>query len=809
MKLEELVELIRPDRTLLLLGAGASIPSGAPSGAQLARYLAERLAPAPDGDDLSEIAGIFEHRRGRRELATAVKDRLRNLQPTGGILALPTYEWKALYSTNFDKLVEHSYRKSGVDLDVVRSNYDFTYTTGRVSGQVLYKIHGCMDKDVGFGDQARMVLTEQDYDEVKSFRQALFISLQQAMMTSNTLVVGQSLRDAHLRDLAKEVASLRSQGTPGRVFLLVYDYDEDRARLLEQRGIEVIQGTLDKLIYQLQTAKVPSLAHAAISSPATPGTTLPAALAPTTVDVSHASTLAADPLRLYNGRPATYADIAAGLTIDRHCEPRLRQAQNSRRGYFLVITGSAGVGKTSVARRLLSSRHNEGFAAYEHLNDYPLDVDAWIDFEASLRHSNQQAVLLIDDCAQNLSALNRLVDALGAIDRPFLRLVVTANSAQWRLRAKSPYFFSRGTSERMSLLTDVDIRNLINLVDQNPQIRKLVDPRFLNLGREDKLRRLRERCSAEMYVCLKNIFHTEQLDEILLTEFADLDPDVQDIYRYVSAVQAMSGKVHRQLIMRLLSLDATALNNLLDRMADVVSEHDISDSKGLYGWTTRHDAIAEVIATVKFSDQDELSYLLERLIDGLNPTEYIEIQTARGIAGNDMGIPRLKDRAEQYRLLLKLIDVVPAERTPRRRLIRMYLDDDRLSEADRAVRTAKTALGKDGIVERYRAMLMYRRALNASGLMDEDRRALLLEAENVAHKCIEDWPHDRHNYRVLGDIGITLAEKFNQNEVLDDAIHLLVEAETRNPDPDFRRERRDLERRRQRLSPAKSPELGD
>lgn len=795
MDLSELAATVNPEQTVLLLGAGASIPSGAPTGARLARYLADKLSPPPDGDDLAEIAGIFEGRRGRRELAIAVKQRLNDLQPAGGILALPTYRWKGIYTTNFDRLVEIAYRNAGVDLDVVRSNFDFSTTTGSTAA-VLYKIHGCTSQDIGFGERARMVLTELDYDEVKQYRQSLFVSLQMSMMNGNTLVVGQSLRDHHLRELAKEVGGLRTQGVQGRVFLLVYDYDEDRARLLEQRGIEVVQGTLDDLMHHLQSVQPPPAPLPGDSEP----TTLPAHLATTTVAVAHAVTLAADPLRLFNGSPATYADIHDGLTIARNNEPRLRQSQTGRRGFFLVLAGAAGVGKTSLARRLLHFRHGEGFLVFEHLNHYPLDVDGWINFETKLRNSKRQGMLLIDDCAQHLSAVSRLVDALGKLDRPFLRVVVTVNAAQWKTRAKSPYFYSRGTYERLSLLAESDIRELINLVDRKPEIRTLVEPAFLNLGYEDKIRRLRERCSAEMYVCLKNIFQADQLDEILLREFADLDDDAQDVYRYVAAVQSMGGKVHRQLIMRLLGIDATGLLNLLERMADVVSEYDINVRKGLYGWTARHDVIAQVISTYKFADQEELRQLLDRLIEGLNPTEYLELETARGIAGNDMGIPRLTNRRHQVELMRKLIHIVPGERTPRRRLIRIFLDDGLLDEADRAIRSAQDELGSDGIVERYRATLTLRRALNTVRLMEEDRYAMLLEAERIALRCVSDWPHDRYNYRVLADVGIALADRFGHLEVLDNTITLMRDGETDNPDPDFIRDRRDLERTRRRYS---------
>jgi hypothetical protein len=401
--------------------------------------------------------------------------------------------------------------------------------------------------------------------------------------------------------------------------------------------------------------------------------------------------------------------------------------------------------------------------------------------------------LLVDDCAQHLPAVNKLVDALGELDRPFLRLVATINAAQWKTRTKSRYFFSRGSNERLSLLTDGDIREMVNLVDRKPEIRALVESDFLHLGHQDKVRRLRDRAGADMFVCLKNMFSSENLDNILLQEFSDLEMPARDVYRHVAAIQAMGGKVHRQLIMRLLSLEAGGLQALLGHMEEVVEEYDIDQRVGLYGWTTRHDVIARVIATWKFADQGELYDLLDRIIDGLNPTVHIELETARAIAADDFGIRRLSDPSQQVELLTKLISVVPGERTPRRRLIRVFLDHGDLQEAERAVSLSQREVGPDNIVDRYQAVLAMRRAEQVQGILDEDRWAMLLEAERLARGCIADRPHDRYNYRVLADVGMTVASRFGDLRILDDAIDIMRGAEADIADPELARDRRNLE----------------
>src|ERR1035441_1380952 len=805
LSIEAFADRIRPDKTVLLLGAGASVASGAPSGPVFARSLAEELNPPPDGDDLSEIASIYENRMGRGPLVASVRRRLRNLQPTGSLLALPTLRWAGIFTTNFDRLVEISYKESGVDLDVIRSNYDFSQV--RPEGATkLYKIHGCISQDIVDGHRGRLLLTERDYEALSEYREALFSALKFNMITNDTLIIGQSLRDVHLRNLARQVSELSANsGTAGRVFILAYDDDPDRAQLLEQKGFQVACGSLDTLTHVLTTSD--SIAPDQLKPTAEGnGQRLPPSLATVTIDVSHASTLDADAIRLFNGSAATYGDIAGGLTIQRAVERRLLEMQQGRKGYFLVLTGVAGVGKTSLARRLLFQRLQEGYQCWEHAEAFPLDANAWLSVEYSLRQSGERAFLLVDNCVERLTALNKLTDMLGELEDPHLRLVLTANSHQWQSRTKSPIFFSRGSIEKLSRLTDSDMEQFINLVDREPRIQALVEQKFSLLTRPQRIRHLRDRCSAEMYVCIKNIFGSERLDDILLREYAELSAQEQDVYRHVAVLQAMGSKVHRQLILRLLGVESGALKAMLQMLEGIISEYDIQPFNGLYGWATRHEVIADTIASYKFSDSDELYSLINRLIEGINPTVWLELETARAICTTEWGIPRVGDNHKQVELFKKVIAVLPAERIPRRRLIRKFLDGGELDRADQEILRAHENIGEDGIVARYRVILNLQRAETTPGILNEDRVAMLKSARTLALKCINDSSRDRYNYRALADVAVAFARRTNDLSFLDEAIEHMKTAENEILDPELARERRQYEQTRREIEYLSSAE---
>jgi hypothetical protein len=82
-------------------------------------------------------------------LIAELRKRFADLKSTGGLLNLPLYEWKSLFTTSYDELIEQSYGRKGIDLTVFESNVDFTH--GNPKAASLFKIHGTIGKDISDG----------------------------------------------------------------------------------------------------------------------------------------------------------------------------------------------------------------------------------------------------------------------------------------------------------------------------------------------------------------------------------------------------------------------------------------------------------------------------------------------------------------------------------------------------------------------------------------------------------------------------------------------------------------------------------
>lgn len=120
-----IINRIQPQNTVLMFGAGSSIPSRAPTSQSLSDFFARRFSLPQTGFTLPEIASLAERKVGRNTMITALREQFRALKPTGGLLNLPLYEWESLYTTNYDDLLEQCYQRRELSINVYSTDFDF------------------------------------------------------------------------------------------------------------------------------------------------------------------------------------------------------------------------------------------------------------------------------------------------------------------------------------------------------------------------------------------------------------------------------------------------------------------------------------------------------------------------------------------------------------------------------------------------------------------------------------------------------------------------------------------------------------
>lgn len=385
-----------------------------------------------------------------------------------------------------------------------------------------------------------------------------------------------------------------------------------------------------------------------------------------------------------------------------------------------------------------------------------------------------------------LRELNRLIEMLSAKDTWALRLILVSSRPHWNPRLKSAELFKNREEYELSRLSVTEINGLLDLLNSSIDVRELVEDTFLGFSRPQRLERLKERCDADMFVCMKNIFGFQGIDTIILEEFASLHVDLQDIYRVVAGMQAIGAKVHRELVRRLTGLEADHVSRVIDDLDGIIEEYTVSERDGIYGWRVRHPLIASILSSYKYSDQDDLYDLFDRVVTTINPAYRFEAQSINDMCDLETGITRITDRHRQNILLRRMISNAPNLRVPRHRLIHNLIVLGKFDVAEGEIRIFERELSTDGPVLRYKIRLKLGIAKHTDGIQNEDRAALVSEASALALKCLERFPDDKNMYRVYLETGVNWYRYTGKSQLFEDAMLAAAAAQERLLDPELR-----------------------
>ncbi len=791
IEIKDFLQRVRPAECVLLFGSGSSIPSNAPSVGDLQSRFEDEFGVAAAGYSLAEQSGIIEVRQKERgPLIAALRRAFKSVAPDGGILNLPLYDWKSIFTTNYDEIIEAAYKRRSRDLRLYHSDFDFTLR-GDGAATKLFKLHGTIGADVSDGHHSRIILTQSDYDRTHDYREKLYQRLDSDIADAHLIIIGHSLADRHISDLVdRAIANNQKVGQGGRISLFMYTPDDGRAALFEARGLDVCIGGLDDFFAGM-AERISAPAGKTVSDD--PLDLVPA-LRPVTIDIGNASARKANVGQMFNGAPASYGDIAAGNTFSREVASKIVAQLEADGKHFAILLGASGVGKTTGARQALYQLSQRGWSAWEHKLDLPLDHRRWRHVAKILDDQGRRGALFIDEAHSELNEINALAQALDESKLGSLKIVLVSPKHHWQPRVKDPALYRSAEEHQLSQVGNKEIERLLDLLESNKEVRSLVEAAFIGFNRAERRRRLTERCEADMFVCLRHIFSSESFDDILLREYAALERTPQEVYREVTAMESAGVRVHRQLVIRLLSIPATSIPDVLGRLTDIITEETVDAREGIFAWRGRHKVISDIIASHKYHGTKERRRLFRNIIDALNPTYDIEIRTLKELCNVDSGIASLPSKDDQNELFRKMISVAPAERVPRHRLMKNLIEQQAYDTADTEIRLFQKEFGLDGPATRYKIDLQVERAMNSPGLMTEDRRVLLDRARQYAVSAVSRYRFNKSVIVAYCELGLAHDRLTGDGEVFEAAISELRAAETRIGDPDISKAVARLER---------------
>jgi hypothetical protein len=363
---------------VLLLGSGASLAARDPNGkrpptaAELAKLLCDRFLSADyERHPLTQVADYAISESSLFDVQDFIREIFLPFKPSPSHLLIPTFRWRAIVTTNYDRLIEDAYATHLSPAQRVVPLFQNTDRWDDVTRDVdavpLLKLHGCISKT--HDDRCPLILSTEQYITYNVGRSRLFRLFQELAAERTFLYIGFSNTDPDIRSLVHQLDT-ENVGRP-RSFLITPSVDSIAERYWSPRQITALAGTLEDAIASLDSAigktfrgfrpTTPTGTNA-ISERFTSSATVLSenACKALSLDIEYvkAATPEApcDAHRFYSGVSQKWEPIAQSLDVRRRLHDTMLSDYflNDDPGEFrfLVIKAHAGAGKSVFLRRL-------------------------------------------------------------------------------------------------------------------------------------------------------------------------------------------------------------------------------------------------------------------------------------------------------------------------------------------------------------------------------------------------------------------------------------------------------------------------
>ena len=634
---KQLIEKVSKGKVILFFGSGAlygaKLPEKSiPLGNDLRDILCdEYLNDSFKLSDLAHVAAMAISQTGLFEVQDFIKNYFVGLQPAEFHKQIPMFKWRALFTTNYDLLIENSYEAvsdSVQDLCVILSNEDNIDETRITNDKLPYiKLHGCVTRT--HDSSLPLILTTDQYNDCLSNRDRLFRHLYELAYENTLVFVGHSLLDHNIRDVLLQLEKEAPHGQ--RHYLLKPGVDAIERDFWGQKKITALDLTFEGFIGELcgkmsTTDRLLSLIRPPVSHPIQSifNTHVPPSdelldfitnqveWVTSDISVNHN-----EPKDFFKGIDLGWFPVVKDIAIRRKLlkdifEGAIERPDAERKSFsdFFVVKGEAGSGKTVLLRQLAweTAKASLGVVLWVRSG---CNADYYL-IEEIITKANERVYLFWDDAALNSIELNRF---MLKVRRGDLKItVITAERYNvWNVRCEELDELVTNKFE-LRYLSETEIDHLVVKLEQNESL----GPNLVNKNHDERCQELKNMHGRQLLVALYEATMGEPFEDIIFNEYENILPEsAKKIYLTVSTLNRLKIPVRAGLMSRIHDI---SFNDFISRFHKPLEK--IVITKEILGqdvqYLARHPEIAEIVFRRALSNVEERYQEYINIINKLN-----------------------------------------------------------------------------------------------------------------------------------------------------------------------------------------------
>ena len=651
-----LLEAIRDGRTILFLGAGASMGASSkenlspPSGYELGVLLSDKFLGGEDKD--KSLSTIAEYCISDTDIVTVqsfITSIFSQFEPAEFHCLIPTFKWHTIATTNYDLIIERAYSKATKPIQQI---IPFIKNTQRINTELrkeetipYIKLHGCISHYEE--PDLPLILTIDQYVTHKKNRDKLFTRLKDQAGEFPVVFVGYRIEDSDIRQILLEFIE---EGTSRpRYYVVTPNPSERDIKLWESKKITALNGTMESFInsinealdFSLRAVHLPEREHRIAKNFTSnekqlSSETLAFLNTDATYITSDLPTESTSPDAFYKGYSYGWDSIQKSYDCKRDIVDTILtdviitdEVDRPSIVDLYVLKGHAGSGKTIILKRLAwdSSIEFGKLCLYFESSNY-IDIDALFEI---LGNVDERVYLFIDQASDHVSDINTLViKARQRSER--LTIIIAERTNEWNIDCTSlnPYV---DEVYDVKYLKHLEISDLINKLEKYNSL-GLLKP----MSPEERIQAFEKKAGRQLLVALHEATLGKPFEEIIRSEFRNIEPTAaRNIYQTVSVLNRLQVPVRAGLIKRIHNVSFADFKERFFAPLESVVYTRFNKSTRDYEYSARHPWIAEIIFETTLRKPEERLDLYLKILDALDigydsdRTAYRRILQARAL----------------------------------------------------------------------------------------------------------------------------------------------------------------------------------